>query len=217
MKKRDKAYFLVLTLISLLFFLIIFSFTNTISKAQTDSPTEYAYVPNTETNEVYVINTTTNNVIARLPVGKIPNGVAVNHDGSKVYVTNTGDDEFPGRRYSIIYTDTYEVMPKLVGEGRGYKPLGIAISPDETLYIASYVTDKVYAINQTALKTTPISVGIKPLGVAITLDGKWVYVTNQGSNSVSVINTTTNNVTTTVPVGNEPYGVTVDPDGEWYM
>lgn len=147
MRKGDKAYFLVLTLTSLLFFLIIFSFTDSISKAQTDSSTEYVYVPNTKTNEVYVINATTNNIIATLPVGKIPNGVAVNRDGSKIYVTNTGDDEVPGRRFSIIYTDTYEVMPRLVGEGRGYKPLGIAISPDETLYIASSVITELAIYN----------------------------------------------------------------------
>ena len=214
MKKGDKAYSRVLASTFLLFFLINFSFTESISASQSDLSVEYAYVPNKETNVVSVINITTNSVIATLTVGNIPNGIAINQDGSKVYVTNTGDDEAPGRRFSIIYTDTYEVMPKLVGEGYGYKPLGVAITPDETLYIASYLTEKVYAINQTALKTTPIPVGIKPLGVAITLDGKWVYVANQGSNSVSVINTATNNVTATVPVGSEPYEVALDPHGK---
>jgi YVTN family beta-propeller protein len=214
MNKEDKSYSLVLASIYVLFFLIIFSSTESLSSAQSNSLAEYAYVPNIETNTVSVINTTTNTVTATLPVGTIPNGVAINQDGSKVYVTSTGNDEDPGRRFSIIYTDTYEVVPKLVGEGYGYKPLGIAITPDETLYIASSVTEKVYAINQTALKTTPISVGIRPLGLAITLDGKWVYVANQGSGTVSVINTTTNNVTITVPVGSEPYEVAVDPNGE---
>lgn len=39
-------------------------------------------------------------------------------------------------------------------------------------------------------------------------------MTNQNSSSVSVINTTTNNVTTTVPVGIYPHGVAVTPDGK---
>ena len=39
------------------------------------------------------------------------------------------------------------------------------------------------------------------------------YVTNDGSNTVSVINTSTNTVTTTIPVGSNPAGVVVSPDG----
>ena len=38
------------------------------------------------------------------------------------------------------------------------------------------------------------------------------YITNSGSNNVSIINTATNKVTATVPVGNTPIGVAVSPD-----
>ncbi len=41
----------------------------------------------------------------------------------------------------------------------------------------------------------------------------YAYITNFGSNNVSVIDTATNNVTATVNVGNHPYGVAVKPDG----
>jgi YVTN family beta-propeller protein len=40
------------------------------------------------------------------------------------------------------------------------------------------------------------------------------YITNQGSNNVTVINTATNTVVTTIPVGNDPAGVTVTADGK---
>jgi YVTN family beta-propeller protein len=39
------------------------------------------------------------------------------------------------------------------------------------------------------------------------------YITNSGSNTVSVIDTATNTVTATIPVGLEPWGVAVTPDG----
>jgi YVTN family beta-propeller protein len=42
----------------------------------------------------------------------------------------------------------------------------------------------------------------------------FTYVTNQGSNNVSVIDTATNAVVVTVPVGNNPYGVAGTPDGK---
>ena len=39
------------------------------------------------------------------------------------------------------------------------------------------------------------------------------YITNSGSNTVSVIDTATNTVVSTIPVGISPGGVAVTPDG----
>ena len=50
-------------------------------------------------------------------------------------------------------------------------------------------------------------VGVSPKGIVVTPDGKKVYVANYGSNTTSVIDTSTNKVTATVPVGHGPYGV----------
>jgi len=47
-------------------------------------------------------------------------------------------------------------------------------------------------------------VGSEPVGVIISPDGAHAYVTNAGSNSVSVIDTSTNAVSATVPVGVRP-------------
>ena len=44
----------------------------------------------------------------------------------------------------------------------------------------------------------------------------FAYITNWGSNTVSVINTATNTVTATVPVGTEPEGVAVIPADRRY-
>jgi YVTN family beta-propeller protein len=59
-----------------------------------------------------------------------------------------------------------------------------------------------------------ISVGSFPAGVAVTPNGGQVYVANTGSDTVSVIDTTTNTVVTTIPVGPGPVGVAVDPGGK---
>jgi YVTN family beta-propeller protein len=58
---------------------------------------------------------------------------------------------------------------------------------------------------------TPIPVGDSPFLVAVTPDGKHVYVTNLSSNSVSVIDTASNTVAATVPVGSNPVGVGIVP------
>jgi YVTN family beta-propeller protein len=57
------------------------------------------------------------------------------------------------------------------------------------------------------------TVGNQPFGVAVTPDGSKVYVANEVSASVSVIDTATNTVVGTIPVGNFPIGVAVIPDG----
>jgi uncharacterized repeat protein (TIGR01451 family) len=59
-----------------------------------------------------------------------------------------------------------------------------------------------------------VKVGTNPVGVAVLPDGTEVYVTNMGSNNVSVINTTSGTIVTNVSVGALPYGVSVTPDGK---
>ena len=54
--------------------------------------------------------------------------------------------------------------------------------------------------------------GARPGGAAVTPDGSKAYVTNTGTNNVSVISTGPNNVIATIPVGNGPQGVAVTPD-----
>jgi YVTN family beta-propeller protein len=62
-----------------------------------------------------------------------------------------------------------------------------------------------------------IPVGSFPSAVAVTPDGKHVYVANRGTGAVpgavSVIDTSSNAVVATVPVGINPTGVAITPDG----
>ena len=63
---------------------------------------------------------------------------------------------------------------------------------------------------------TGINSGSTPVTAKITVTAKKqprAYVSNGGSNSVSVINTETGNVVTTIPVGTFPEGVSVSRDG----
>jgi phospholipase C len=52
-----------------------------------------------------------------------------------------------------------------------------------------------------------------PYAVAATPDGTEVWVTDSGTNIVSVISTATNEVTATVVVGIYPHGIAITPDG----
>jgi YVTN family beta-propeller protein len=63
--------------------------------------------------------------------------------------------------------------------------------------------------------TATIPVGTAPIGVAVTPNGAYAYVTNNEGNTVSVINTATNTVTATITGFNYPLGVAVTPDGAY--
>jgi YVTN family beta-propeller protein len=62
---------------------------------------------------------------------------------------------------------------------------------------------------------TSIVVGDNPEAVAVVPDGRYAYVTNTGSGSVSVIDTNSNTVTNTITLDGNPFGVAVAPNGRY--
>ena len=73
----------------------------------------FAYITNYDSNNISVIDTATNKVIGTVNVGSFPLGIAVNPDGKKVYVTNSGGDStnFTGT-VSVINTATNLLQPR---------------------------------------------------------------------------------------------------------
>ena len=61
------------------------------------------------------------------------------------------------------------------------------------------------------IATIPVSSG--PHGMAITPDGRFVYISSDGSSVVSVIDTSTDRVMGVIEVGSEPHGLAMTPDG----
>src|SRR5262245_9876713 len=83
----------------------------------------FAYVSNgsDSSNSVSVINTATNTVVATIPVGTTPWGVAITPDGAFAYVANQSSGTA-----SVINTATNTVVATVpVGTG----PRGVAITP----------------------------------------------------------------------------------------
>lgn len=93
----------------------------------------------------------------------------------------------------------------------------IAITSDDSkVVVVNPLNNSVTILNVAGdanQKVAEVNVGIEPQTVAISNDDKFAYVTNQGGNSVSVIDLTANAEVTKVPVGVEPYGIALTPDG----
>ena len=93
----------------------------------------------------------------------------------------------------------------------------------ETLaYITNRDSNSVSVVDtgtNNVIATLTMGIGVAPIGVAVTPDGRFAYIANSGtssisSNSISVIDVATNAVIGSVAVGNSPFGVSVTPDGK---
>ena len=79
--------------------------------------------------------------------------------------------------------------------------------PGNSMSVLDTATDRIVG--------EPITVGIRPAGVAFTPDGKRAYVVNQGDDNVAVIDTRTDTVLNPpIAVGDQPWAVAVAPDGK---
>lgn len=184
------------------------------------SPGHIAVSP--DSKRVYVItpgglatiDTATNSVIATVPVGPGPAGVALNPTGTRAYV----GVQF-GSYVAVVDTATQSVIAQT--------PLPVhlathvAVSPDGTRVYAGNQDSLVYVIDA----ATNSIVAAVPVGnfvgeVAVHPAGTYVYAAVINSNTVAVIDSATNAVVAQIPVGPGcsycgPSTVAVDPLGEF--
>jgi YVTN family beta-propeller protein len=86
-------------------------------------------------------------------------------------------------------------------------------APAPKAYVGNFKDNTVSVIDTGAgavVATVPVAPG--PHGMAITQDGRTVYVSGDGSSSLDVINTATDTVVKTINVGKAPNGVALTPD-----
>jgi YVTN family beta-propeller protein len=67
------------------------------------------------------------------------------------------------------------------------------------------------ASNNSSLSNSGIDVNTFPVGIAVNPSTNKVYVVNEYSNTVSVIDTRTDKVRSTISLGNFPYGIDINP------
>ena len=161
--------------------------------------------------------------------------------GARLYVTNYGSGTVSvidvSNPLAPKLVDTNPATPTTIDAIKvGSNPRGIAFAQTANgprLYVANRgsgsvsvidaVTNKAIDANPATTTTVDaITVGSTPQQIAISPDGKTAYVTNYGSNTVSIIDTVTNKVVDAKPattavdavaVRANPNGVAVSADG----
>jgi YVTN family beta-propeller protein len=143
------------------------------------------------TGGVFVVNGANNTVVAHIPTGVGPFGVAVNYANGCVYVANSGFDvpgpEGPGT-VSVINSSTDSVVKTIQIGG---EPMGVAVDQSDGLvFVPNWIYGNMSVINGTtdnvsgALRVGPFDGG--PTSVVV--DGTNGYIYTTSNSNVSVIN-----------------------------
>ncbi len=171
-----------------------------------------AYLARLRNNDVAVFDTATHTVIATIPVGDTPRGLAISPDGATLWVANSGLGTGVGS-ISVIDLATNTVVHTIPPSSSG-SPYAVAFSTNGTRV---YVTDRgnnVIRVFDAATRATvaTLATGQAHRGIAVLPDGSALYVTGDVG-KVLVIDTETNTVAGTINVDGLPGGAVVSPDG----
>lgn len=175
---------------------------------------KYILITNSESHNVTVIDFKTNKWVATVSVGEYPHGVSVRPDGRYAFVANMKSND-------LTVIDLERLAVEKTVKLRGEIGVQAWTTPDgKWIYVTSLnpkgmgVVTKVDASTFSVVAEIPV--GLKPAQLGVAPDGHYVLVCNQGSNSVSVIDTRTDKVIKEVPgQGLWTHGVTFSEDGRW--
>lgn len=147
------------------------------------------YVANETDGTVSVIATDTRQTVRTIPVGAGAHNVQTSADGQRVWVTHNGTPPADAGHAA------HQGMPAAA-------------------HAAMTTPGEVWAID-TATDTVvgKVTVGQHPAHVVVSPDGRWVYVTNGGDNTVSVVDAGAMKVVATIATGAFPHGIRLSPDG----
>ena len=122
---------------------------------------------------------------------------------------------------SVVVTSL--AKPVVVGTIRvGAEPEGVVVSPDSrTVYVANQNSRILSVVDTASRLTTPVKLRNTPRFVAMSRDGKLVFVSmyeaDMSGSGVAVVDTATRKVTRYLATGVQPYTLAVGPDGRLWV
>lgn len=177
--------------------------------------TNSIYVTDSASNRISVVNTTTDRIIANMTVPGHPIGIIYDPASRVMYATN-------GLSGTVVGINSTNQIFVNITVG-GY-PIGLAYdSQNNYIYVANNANDSIDVISDSTLKLlaripaegsyqggSP-SAGL-PYAIVYDPNNNFVYFTDNDSNRISVIDTSTNRIIfKNVTVGQFPSGIAYDP------
>lgn len=177
-------------------------------------PGPLAFVSNERSGTVSVIDLTSDSVIATIDVGGRPRGIRSSPHGERVYVAlstprgNAHDQEISA--IAEIDAASFRVVAR---HDAGSDPEQFAVATDGRLFVANEAAGTASIVTASDRRIErALAVGMEPEGVAISPDGRFVYVTAETSNSVTAIDAKADTVISTFLVDARPRDAAFSPD-----
>src|SRR5436190_2964236 len=165
------------------------------------------YVANQGSNSVTVINTSDLSISTiTAGIGMSPSYIESSSDSACVYVANQASGTI-----STINTTSDTVVAPAITVGGGpsllrfdatLRRLYVVNTAGNSVSVIAHIVDTAGNCTPSLLTPTPIGVGAQPTSMAVLADGTRAYVTNRGSNSVSVIDASSLQVRKTIDLTN---------------
>ncbi len=152
--------------------------------------------------------------------GYAPHGVTLSRDEKFLYTMNAGSDDIS--KIDLATLDVVERIPVVPGAAPAaagaaeHEPYQSVITEDDIMFMTCRKSGQVRVIDLVAgVVIDSIEVGERPLIPALSPDGSELWVPNQGSNTVSVIDVATRTVIATIGQLNvQPHAVAFTSDGQ---
>jgi len=188
---------------------------------------KYVLAADEASGDVAVIDSKNLSITRRVPIGKNPEFMRMQPDGTKAYVTfepsssgkppgkgDKDDDAGPPAEVAAIDLRAWTARSFLTG---GRETEGIEFSPDgKRLSVANEGDDTVTSYDKQTGKLVQTvdlhAFGNRPRGIKVSPDGKRYIVTMENSDNLVVLDAALK-VEKTVPVAKGPYGVAFDASG----
>jgi len=171
----------------------------------------FAYVSNQGDKSVVVVDTTSHQVIKTIPVKTNPHFLVLGPD-RRIWGTNTGENDI----YVIDPTiqdiiATLEVGPNPQQIAFAYRGMAgpyayVTVGGAHKIVMVNLDPEHLRVIGQ--IDVEPFH-GQRPNGIWATSEGTRLFVADEGSNNLLVLDTGTNEVIATIPVGRKPIRVVV--------
>jgi len=170
------------------------------------------YVSSDGASAVSVIDTGSDRVVATIDVGANPHGLAVSGDGRRVLALGWGTN-----RALVIDTATDRVITE-VAVAQSHN--GTLSRDGSIAWVGSQPQGgtALVRLDLTAGKEAArVPLDKTPRGLELTPDGKRLFFTLAGSDSIQVLDTASNQITAQIPVGASPHYAPFTPDGRWAL
>ena len=163
-------------------------------------------------DKVALVNVAAKKIIAEIPVGRYPYGIAAARDGKTLYASNWGSDSV-----SVIDLPA-KAETRQIPVGK--LPETLLLSGDGgQLYVANTNSDSVAIIDTASgkwartidLAFKALPTGTAPTGLALSPAGDSMYVSLAGINADALVDLRTNQVLGYIPTGWYPTAVFVNP------